>query len=88
MKVSVVTILSNNDGNTELTKKVFSTFESASKYLQKEYNEIKNDLENDEYTTITDEYVERDGEYIKEFFLEDDPIYWISGEIEVMEVEQ
>ena len=37
MKVSIVIITSNYDGNVEVTTKPFITFEKASKYLYKEY---------------------------------------------------
>ena len=88
MKVSIVTITSNDDGNVEVTTKPFSTFEKAAKYLYGEYLDIKADnadsgieYANDEVNKLTDESCEY-------FYIEDVVgYYWCSGNIYTMDVE-
>jgi hypothetical protein len=89
MKVSIVTITSNNDGNVEVTTKPFSTFEKAAKYLYKEYVEIKSENNDDEdFHTGIDEVNNLTEDSAEYFYIEDDcGLYWVSGNIYTMEVE-
>lgn len=89
MKVSIVTITSNDDGNVELTTKPFSTFEKAAKYLHNEYLDIKAENTKDEDFHIgIDEVKKLTEDSIEYFYMEDDcGWYWVSGNIYTMDVE-
>ena len=89
MKVSIVIITSNYDGNVEVTTKPFSTFEKASKYLYKEYLEIKvENAQDDDFNIRFDEVGPLAEDGIEYFYIEDDcGLYWISGNIYTMDVE-
>ena len=89
MKVSIVTITSNNDGNVEVTTKPFSTFEKASEYLLKEYISIMAENEEDEdFHLGIDEVNNLTEDSAEYFYIEDDcGLYWVSGNIYTMEVE-
>ena len=89
MKVSIVTITSNNDGNVEVTTKPFSTFEKAAKFLHNEYLDIKADNPEDEdFHIVIDEVNNLTEDSTEYFYIEDDcGQYWVSGNIYTMEVE-
>ena len=89
MKVSIVTITSNYDGNVELTTKLFSTFEKAAKYLYKEYLEIKaENAQDDDFNIRFDEIGFLEEDCIDYFYIEDEiGTYWVNGSINTMDVE-
>ena len=89
MKVSIVTITSNNDGNVEVTTKPFSSFEKAAKHLHNEYLDIKaENAEDEDFHIGIDEVNNLTEDSTEYFYIEDDcGLYWVSGNIYTMDVE-
>lgn len=89
MKVSIVTITSNNDGNVEVETKPFFKFEDAAKYLYNEYLDIKaENVADEDFHIGIDEVNNLTEDSTEYFYMEDDcGLYWVSGNIYTMEVE-
>ena len=89
MKVSIVTITTNNDGNVEVSTKPFFKFEDAAKYLHNEYLDIKaENVADEDFHIGIDEVNNLTEDSTEYFYIEDDcGLYWVSGNIYTMEVE-
>jgi hypothetical protein len=88
-KVYIVTITSSDDGNVEVTTKLFSTFEKATGYLYSQYIEIKAENASDDDLQYANDYIEKVGENASNMFYIEDVTgnYWCNGIIDKKPVE-